>query len=63
MTFPYEMITCSADETEKAGEELACSFLQDASLPRFVAMFGDLGVGKTAFTRGFVRVLDRKSVV
>lgn len=63
MTLPYEIITCTADETEKVGEELARSFKQDASLPRFVAMFGDLGVGKTAFTRGFVRVLSPSSAV
>ena len=27
------------------------------SLPRFVALYGDLGVGKTAFVRGFASVI------
>ncbi len=43
---------CPAD-TESAGAELARRICSDTSLPRFVAMFGDLGVGKTAFVRGF----------
>lgn len=39
------------------GEELARSILNDNTLPRFVALFGDLGVGKTAFVRGFTRAI------
>ena len=35
----------------------------DISLPRFVAMYGDLGVGKTAFVRGFCKELCPKSTV
>ncbi len=43
--------TESPAETEKIGERLA------ASVPygSVIAMFGDLGAGKTAFTRGFAR--------
>ncbi len=44
-------ITHSPAETEKIGEMLGKT-VKDGSV---VAMFGDLGAGKTAFTRGFVR--------
>jgi len=53
MTFPYTKITLSPAETESVGAELAHLYLKDASLPRFVALYGNLGVGKTAFVRGF----------
>ena len=46
-------ITESADMTEDLGRELATKMVNDPTLPRFVAMYGDLGVGKTAFVRGF----------
>ena len=57
MDFNKEFFTDSPEQTEEVGRELARAFLSDASLPRFVALFGDLGVGKTAFVRGFSSVL------
>ena len=53
MTFPYEVNTHSPEETESIGSALAEAMLSTASLPPFVALYGDLGVGKTAFVRGF----------
>lgn len=43
--------TQSPSETEKIGENLGKT-IKDGMV---VAMFGDLGAGKTAFTRGFAR--------
>ena len=57
MTFKKTVKTLSPAETERAGAELAALIKDDADMPRFVALFGDLGVGKTAFVRGFTSVL------
>lgn len=43
--------TQSPSETERIGENLGKT-IKDGTV---VAMFGDLGAGKTAFTRGFAR--------
>ena len=48
--------TNSATETERLGAELAMQMASDSSIPPFVALYGDLGVGKTAFVRGFASV-------
>ena len=53
MTFPTNIITNSPAETEAIGKELAKMLSNDVDAPRFVAMYGDLGAGKTAFVRGF----------
>ena len=55
--------TNCAAQTEQCGAELATQLLGDATLPRFVALFGDLGVGKTAFVRGFASVITPGSAV
>ena len=52
LQIPFESITDSPDETEQVGKALAQLMLSE-DLPPFVALFGDLGVGKTAFVRGF----------
>ena len=53
MLIPQNIISRSAEQTEDVGRELARDILADSSLPRFIALYGDLGVGKTAFVRGF----------
>lgn len=54
-----EYLTFSPEETEAVGEKLAEAI---SGRPfAFVALYGELGVGKTAFVRGFCRVfgIDR----
>lgn len=46
-----EIITYSASETETAG----FNFVKKLSSGDVVAMFGDLGAGKTAFVRGMAK--------
>ena len=47
--------TSSPEQTESIAKEFA--MLLNANKPEFIAMYGDLGVGKTAFVRGLASVL------
>lgn len=59
----YERDAFSPEDTSAAGAHLAELILKDGSLPRFVALRGDLGAGKTEFTRGFASVASPGSTV
>ena len=54
-----EIITKSAAETEKAG----AAFAKTLKAGTVVAMYGDLGAGKTAFVRGMAAGLGSKNLV
>ena len=57
-----EIITHSTSETEALGIRLA-QIIRDREEPVFVAMYGDLGAGKTVFVRGLTSVLSPGSRV
>ena len=63
MKIPFNIITENTDMTEQVGRELAALIAEGGSLPQFVAMYGDLGVGKTSFVRGFCSELCRGATV
>lgn len=54
-----EIVSNSCEKTEKIGENLA----KKLSGTETIALFGELGAGKTAFTRGLCRGLDVKNNV
>ena len=55
-------ITNSAEETEKIGERLCNALIKANKKKAFISMEGEMGVGKTAFTRGFAAPLGIRSV-
>ncbi len=63
LNFPVTLTTSSPDETRALGVRLARMYEQRMALPTFIAMYGDLGVGKTAFVSGFAQVLAPQKLV
>ena len=53
-----EAITKNTDETEAVGKSLALSLMEKNRHPAFIALFGEMGVGKTAFVRGFCSAIN-----
>jgi len=58
-----EILSKTVNDTECLGSQLAEHLLKTGSFPAFVALYGDLGAGKTAFVRGFASVLSPGSRV
>jgi len=57
-------LSADVEETEQIGAAFARAVLERfGENPSFSALEGDLGAGKTAFTRGFVSVLSPESRV
>ena len=58
-----DIISNSVEETEAFGAELGRMMAECKNTPAFIALYGDLGVGKTAFVRGLASVVAPASAV
>ncbi len=54
---PINMLSESVEKTEKIGAMLGKSLADSGVKEAFIALYGDLGAGKTAFVRGLASVL------
>ena len=57
-----EFLSGSTEETEQYGERLADHLLKSGAVHAFIALYGEMGVGKTAFVRGFARAIGVPAV-
>jgi len=61
MAHDNKIITKSAEETQRCGEKLADSLMQERNnagrVPSIVCLYGELGSGKTTFAQGFAKGL------
>lgn len=55
--------TENSDQTEQIGHAVADALLSAGNKSAFVALFGDMGAGKTAFARGFTARLSPAAAV
>ena len=63
MQLPVTIQTDGVEQTEAFGSLVARAMIEDASLPRYIALAGDLGVGQTAFVRGFTSYIAPTAAV
>ncbi len=62
-SLPITAVTASVAETEKLGRELGEYLLESGRTDAFIAMYGDLGAGKTAFVRGLASAITPEAHV